>query len=115
MVTVPSLSLRTHSWELVYERSGGMFMSLLEGCSRLHQHLSVAHERRLDHTRRELPVAHFDLHAIAGLHRGWHSRERDRARQRGAESTAGDLAAAMRRMHDLMRPQHAARILEHEP
>src|SRR3954469_21849704 len=57
--TLPSASVRTHSCDFVYLRSGGM---LLMNCSAkvglTNQYLAVAHERRFDHARVQQLAAH---------------------------------------------------------
>ena len=48
--------------------------------------LAVAHERRLHHARRELLVAHRDVHDVAGRHAARQARERDRLAERRART-----------------------------
>src|SRR5258706_7868338 len=101
MVSVPSVSVRTHSWLSVYLRSAGTFIGYLRGSSFVHQYDAVANERRLDHSGVELPVADLHRNGVARHNAHRNTGERDRFPERGRERAAGDLAVALCR-HDLL-------------
>src|SRR6266567_5381375 len=114
-VSVPSVSVRIHSWLSVYLRSAGSFIVPLRGSSFVHQHDAVPHERRLDHSGVELPVADFDRNGVARHNARGNAGERDRFSERGRERTARDLPIALRRHDLLMAAQDAALVDEQKP
>src|SRR5512139_2284724 len=102
-VTVPSASSFTHSWDLVYFRSAGTFISFL-----LDEDFAIAHEGRLDHLRPQQLVANLDLHFVAGLDAGRYAGQCDRLVHARREAAAGGLAGALGGDDLLVRAQHAA-------
>src|SRR5215472_15500989 len=96
--TVPSASVRTHSWDLVYFRSAGRLLIVDPSLS--DQRSARAHEWRLQDARREELAADLHLH-LRGRGRGY-ARERDRALERRGIGATGDLALARGRSHHLL-------------
>src|SRR5215831_10499188 len=101
--SVPSASLRIHSWLAVYLRSAGMFMAVSNCLG--NQGLPVAHERRLHDARRELLVAHCDAHGRSKRTTRRQARARDRRAERGGKGAAGDLAFSKLAVNSLMAAQ----------
>src|SRR5918995_1698032 len=104
--TLPSGSVRTHSWLFVYRSSAGM--SLISfSVSKFDQTLAVAHERRLDDAGGEALAADVDFDLPCRGSR--QAREADRALEGRRERAAGHLTrAGAARVHGLVRAQHAA-------
>src|ERR1700752_2252124 len=114
--TVPSASVRTHSWDLVYLRSAGtLLMNRVLRVSRRRlsdQGLAKTHERRLHHSRIQQLAADIHLHPRG---RGCgHARQRNRALERRGEAAAGDLALAYAGYQDLLVVAQHAAILQQQ-
>src|SRR5947207_8903972 len=112
IVTVPSASLRIHSWLSVYLRSLGTFIvaprkTLCVACDGpLNQCFAVANERWFDDTRGEPFVAHLYMHRRADGDLRRYARKRDRFCERRRIRAAGRFALTGRRQHFLVRAQH---------
>src|SRR5262245_53476643 len=116
MVTLPSASARIHSWLSAYLSSLGTFtFSASVGWTSFDQDFAVAYERRLDDLGGERLAAHRDSHEVTVCSTRGHARERDRLAERGGERAARDLAAALGRVHGLVRAQDAPGLEEQQP
>src|SRR6516225_1325306 len=104
IVSVPSVSVRIHSWLSVYLSSAGTFIL----APSRNKTLAVAHEGRLDDARREALVANLDFDVVACVDADRQARESDRSAKRWREAAARHLAFARRAVHLLMAAQHAA-------
>src|SRR5215469_10213708 len=111
MVSVPSDSVRIHSWLSVYLSSAGTF--ILAPSS--NEALAVAREGRLDDARCEPLVANLDFNTISGVDAHRHPRESDRNAKRWREAAARHLTFARRGMHLLMAAQHAPLVDQQDP
>src|ERR1700758_2047744 len=107
MVSVPSDSTRIHSWLWVYLSSAGTFIASPMLSDKA---LAMAHERRLDHARREALVANLDFDLIARVDADREAREPDRLRKGRRDRAARHFAFACRGVDLLMAAQHAALV-----
>src|SRR5664279_4468544 len=101
MVSVPSASVRIHSWLAVYFRSEGTFIGDSPVTS-LNEALAVAHEGQLDHASNEFLVANEHAHLVARRDTNRQPRQRYGCGQSRRKRAAGDLAIAQRRMDMLV-------------
>src|ERR1700733_12070052 len=106
---LPSGSVRSHSWVLVYFRSAGTLLILSSPFKGFlfNQGLAESHERRLHYPRVQELAADVHLNLLDGA--GRHASESYRALESRRKRTAGDLAGAYTGDRNLLvTTEHAA-------